>query len=79
MISANKGGDVVTKTIKVDGMKCPKCEARVKQSLEAIEGVDCATPDKDKKQAEVILSAEVTDQVLMDAVAEAGFVPVGMI
>ena len=31
-------------TLKVEGMMCPKCEARVKKALEAVAGVESAEP-----------------------------------
>lgn len=32
----------MTKTLKIEGMMCPHCEARVKKALEAVEGVESA-------------------------------------
>ena len=42
----------------------------------AVDGVQEATVDLEKKQAMVILLKDVPDQVLMDAVTEAGYTPV---
>ena len=47
----------MTKTLKVDGMMCVHCEARVKKAREAIEGVESAVADHDKGTAVVTLSA----------------------
>ena len=33
------------RTLKVKGMMCEHCEARVKQALEALPQVECATAD----------------------------------
>ena len=33
-------------TLKVEGMMCPKCEARVKKALEALDGVESAVADR---------------------------------
>ena len=30
----------MTRTLKIEGMMCPHCEARVKKTLEALEGVE---------------------------------------
>ena len=30
----------MTRTLKIEGMMCPHCEARVKKSLEALDGVE---------------------------------------
>ena len=58
----------MTKTLKVEGMMCPHCEARVKKALEAIDGVDNAVADHTKGTAVVTLTADVADEVLTKAV-----------
>ncbi len=62
-----------TKIIKIEGMMCPRCEAHVKEALEAVEGVASATPDRTQNQAVVILSAPVSDDTLRAAVEAAGY------
>lgn len=61
------------KVIKIDGMMCPHCEASVKKALEAIDGVVEAVPSHEEKQAVVTLSADVADEVLNQAVIDAGY------
>ena len=63
----------MTKTIKIDGMMCPHCEAAVKKALEAIDGVTSATASHTEKQATVELSKDVDTAVLEQAVVEAGY------
>ena len=58
----------MTKTLKVEGMMCPHCEARVKKALEAIPGVENAVADHTQGTAVVTLNAPVADDVLRDAV-----------
>ena len=58
----------MTKTLKVEGMMCPHCEARVKKALEAVEGVESAVADHEKGTAVVTLSAPVADEALCAAV-----------
>ncbi len=58
----------MTKTLKVEGMMCPHCEARVKKALEAVPGVAGAVADHNKGTAVVTLSAPVEDEVLRAAV-----------
>ena len=58
----------MTKTIKVEGMMCPHCEARVKKALEAVDGVTNAVADHNAGTAVVTLSAPVADDVLRFAV-----------
>ena len=64
----NKEGSAMKKTIKVEGMMCPHCEARVKKALEAVEGVQSASADHSTGTAVVTLSAPVQDEALTAAV-----------
>jgi Cu2+-exporting ATPase len=59
--------------IKVDGMMCPHCEAHVQNALTAIEGVGAATASHKDKEVRVTLTAEVSDTVLFEAIAKAGY------
>lgn len=61
------------KTIKIDGMMCPHCEATVKKALEAIDGVTSAVASHTEKQATVELSKDVDTAVLEQAVVDAGY------
>lgn len=63
----------MTKTIKIEGMMCPHCEGRVKQSLEALAQVTSADVSHDKGIAVVTLSTEVSDEVLAKTVEEQGY------
>ena len=58
----------MTKTLKVEGMMCPHCEARVKKALEAVPGVAGAVADHSKGTAVVTLAAPVEDDALRAAV-----------
>ena len=56
------------KTLKVEGMMCTHCEARVKKALEAIPGVESAVADHTAGTAVVTLAAAVEDEALRAAV-----------
>ncbi|MCD8357305.1 MAG: heavy metal translocating P-type ATPase [Clostridia bacterium] len=58
----------MTKTLKIEGMMCQHCEARVKKALEAIEGVEEAVANHETDTAVVTLSKDVTNDVLKNAV-----------
>ena len=58
----------MTKTMKIEGMMCPHCEARVKKALEAIDGVTEAVPSHETNTAVVTLSKDVANEVLKAAV-----------
>ena len=56
------------KTMKIEGMMCPHCEAAVKKALEALDGVQEAAISHEAGTAVVTLSGEVADAVLKEAV-----------
>uniref|UniRef100_UPI003FED6923 heavy metal translocating P-type ATPase n=1 Tax=Faecalibacterium prausnitzii TaxID=853 RepID=UPI003FED6923 len=56
------------KTLKVEGMMCGHCEARVKKALEALPEVDEAVVSHEAGTAIVTLNAAVADDVLKNAV-----------
>lgn len=60
--------NVMTKTMTIEGMMCPHCEARVKKALEAIDGVENAVPSHVAGTAVVTLSKDVADETLKSAV-----------
>ncbi|HIY77612.1 MAG TPA: heavy metal translocating P-type ATPase [Candidatus Borkfalkia excrementavium] len=60
----------MTKTVFIEGMSCAHCSARVENALNAIDGVK-ATVDLKKKRAYV--ETDVSDEVLIKAVEEAGY------
>ncbi len=59
---------IMTKTMNIEGMMCGHCEARVKKTLEGIEGVTEAVVSHEKGTAVVTLEKEVADSVLKEAV-----------
>ncbi|MCR5045535.1 MAG: heavy metal translocating P-type ATPase [Treponema sp.] len=56
------------KTLKVEGLMCEHCDARVKKALEAVPGVSSASADHTKGEAVVELSGDVSDDALKAAV-----------
>ena len=58
----------MTKIMKIEGMMCGHCEARVKKTLEAIDGVKEAVVSHEAGTAVVTLEKEVADEVLKNAV-----------
>jgi Cu+-exporting ATPase len=63
----------MTKIIKIEGMSCSHCTARVKKALEALDGVSTADVSLDDKQAQVTFTAPVSDQTLAKAVTDADY------
>ena len=60
----------MTKTMKIEGMMCGHCEARVKKVLEALPEVDAAEVSHEAGTAVVTLNAEVSDDVLKRTVED---------
>ena len=58
------------KTMKIEGMMCGHCEARVKKCLEALEGVNEAAVSHEAGTAVVTLGGTVTDEALKKAVQD---------
>lgn len=71
-----KGRESMKKVLIVDGMMCAHCQMHVQKALAGLDGVTEAVVDLESKKATVSLSKDVPDQVLMDAVTEAGYTPV---
>ncbi len=64
----HKEEPAMTKTLKVEGMMCEHCEARVKKALEAVAGVESAVADRNAGTAVVTLREAVADDALREAV-----------
>ncbi len=64
----SKEEPTMTKTLKIEGMMCGHCEARVKKALEAIPQVESAQVSHESGTAVVTLGAEVEDSALKAAV-----------
>lgn len=60
-------------TLNVEGMMCAHCKMHVEKALAAVDGVESAAADLEKKEAEVVLNKEVDTQVLVAAVKDAGY------
>ncbi len=68
----------MVKTVKIEGMMCPHCEATVKKALEKIEGVVSAEVSHEKGTAVVTLSADVANETLKNAVEEKDYTVTGI-
>lgn len=64
----NREDTNMTKTMKINGMMCAHCEARVKKTLEALEQVAEATVSHEQGTAVVTLNADISDEDLKNAV-----------
>lgn len=67
-----KGDQKMEKKMKIEGMTCGHCVARVEKALNAIDGVS-AKVDLESKTASVSLTKDVPDEVLVKAVTDADY------
>lgn len=66
------------KTMKIEGMMCGHCEARVKKVLEAVEGVASAEVSHEKGTAVLTLSAPVSNEVLTEVITAQDYKVLGI-
>ena len=68
----------MTKTMKIEGMMCGHCEARVKKVLEAFPEVETAEVSHEAGTAVVTLNAEISDEVLKKTVEDQDYKVLGI-
>lgn len=68
-----KENKTMEKTMKIEGMMCPHCEANVKGTLEAFAEVDEAVVSHEAGTAVLKLNADIADDVLKEAVEAKGY------
>lgn len=74
----NKEEKEMTKVVNVDGMMCMHCVAHVKEALSKVDGVSNVEVSLDDKSATVTCQDSTTNQMLMDAVNNAGYTAVSV-
>lgn len=63
----------MTVTMKIEGMMCPHCEARVRDTLSAIPGVISADVSHSEDRATLVIEDGISTDVLTSAVEGAGY------
>ena len=74
----NREETEMTKTMKIEGMMCGHCEARVKKCLEALAQVDEAAVSHEAGTAVVTLNAGIADEVLKKTVEDQDYQVTGI-
>ncbi|MCR4615670.1 MAG: heavy-metal-associated domain-containing protein [Clostridiales bacterium] len=59
-------------TVKIEGMHCGHCSARVKNAIEEFKGASAAV-DLENKQAVIDTPEDIPDKVLEDTINDLGF------
>ncbi|MCR5451287.1 MAG: heavy metal translocating P-type ATPase [Lachnospiraceae bacterium] len=65
--------NTMEKTIKIEGMMCPHCEANVKGALEGLDGIDSAVVSHESGTAVITMSGDVADDVLQKTIEDKGY------
>ncbi|WP_026487839.1 heavy metal translocating P-type ATPase [Butyrivibrio sp. XBB1001] len=68
----------MTKTMRIEGMMCGHCEARVKKALETIEGITLAEVNHENGTAVITLTSDVSDDKLRQAVEDQDYKVLGI-
>ena len=61
------------KTLKIEGMMCPRCVAHVTKALQSVDGVINVEVNLKKKTAIVELNGEIENTALINVISEAGY------
>ena len=61
------------KTMVIEGIMCPHCEATVKKALEALSEVELAKVSHKTGEAVVSLKADASNKLLTEAVEKEGY------
>ena len=72
-IRHKKGSKTMEKAIKIEGMMCKHCEARVKKCLEEIESVTEAIVNHETDSAIVKMSKDIDFEILKKAIEDQGY------
>ncbi len=68
---------IMEKTVKIEGMMCPHCEARVKAILEELAEVDSAVTSHVEGTAVLTLNAELADDKIKSVIEAQGYKVIG--
>lgn len=66
------------KTMKIEGMMCGHCEARVQKCLEALSEVDNASVSHESGTAVVSLNSDISDEILKKTVEDQDYKVTGI-
>lgn len=74
----NSGGMNMRKELQVEGMTCKNCVKHVTEALRKIEGITEVSVSLDEKKAFAVMNSMIEDEILKDAVKEAGYEVIGI-
>lgn len=65
-------------TVKIEGMMCPRCAARVQKALETLPGVTEVSVSHTSGTALITASADIPETLIKDTVQNAGYTFAGI-
>ena len=68
----------MTKTVKIEGMMCPHCEAIVKGALEGLDNITAAEVSHEAGTAVLTLSDDVSADLIQKTIEDKGYKFVGI-
>ncbi|MBE6639076.1 MAG: heavy metal translocating P-type ATPase [Ruminococcaceae bacterium] len=68
----NKESEIMKKTVRIEGMMCPHCQARVSTILNALDGVT-ATVSLEDKTAYLTITKEVDNETIAKVITDNGY------
>ncbi len=74
----NKEKSKMKKTIKIEGMMCPHCEARVKNLLDGMKEIESAEVSHKTGTAVIALTEEIADEAIKTAIESEGYKVLGI-
>ena len=77
----NEEGDkmnTVKKTVKIEGMMCPHCSGRVRDSLIALKGVAAADVSHERGNAIIELSDDISNEAIINLITSIGYKVTGI-
>lgn len=63
----------MNKTVKVEGMMCPHCEARVKKALENIPEIETAVASHERGTVTITLKKDLSDEIIKETIEKEGY------
>ena len=77
-VLADANDDTSETTLKIKGMMCGHCEARVKKALEELSFVDEAVTNHEQGTAKLTLSGTLDEKAVKKAITDAGYKYIGI-
>ena len=71
-------GNKITKIISIEGMHCAHCVKRIEEALKDLKEVKSVKVNLEDKNAEVVLKADVENEILKAAIEDIGFEVTGI-